>query len=157
MRCVENHDQPRIQRLAPDAARTRAWTAFAAFQPGAFLIYAGQESGTDHAPSLFERDPIDWASHPLQGFLARLGALKKEPALAAGGFHILSAEPAVQAAWLAPEDSLYGVFSVAGGSRRPSRSSCPTATTATCLRTHRSQCAAAPCRRQRMRRSCGCP
>ncbi len=114
MRCVENHDQLRIQRLAPDAVRARAWTAFAAFQPGAFLIYAGQESGSDHAPTLFERDPIDWAGHPLQGFLARLGALKKEPALMVGGFQILAAEPAVQAAWLAPDDSLYGVFSVAG-------------------------------------------
>ena len=116
MRCVENHDQPRIQRLAPDAARARAWTAFAAFQPGAFLIYAGQESGSDHAPTLFERDTIDWAGYPLQGLLGRLGALKKEPALMVGGFQILAAEPAIQAAWLAPEDSLYGVFSVAGGS-----------------------------------------
>jgi glycosidase len=114
MRCVENHDQPRIRSLVPDLDRVRAWTAFGAFQPGALLIYAGQESGSDHAPSLFEHDPIDWAGYPLQGFLARLGALKKRPALLDGAFHILAAEPAIQAAWLSPEDNLLGVFSVMG-------------------------------------------
>jgi glycosidase len=116
MRCVENHDQPRIQQLAPDAARARAWTAFAAFQAGAFLIHAGQESGSDHVPSLFEHDPVDWAGYPLQGFLERLGALKKEPALVRGEFHILAAEPAIQVAWVAPDGNLYGVFSVGGAS-----------------------------------------
>ena len=114
MRCVENHDQPRIQWLAAEPDRARAWTAFAAFQPGAFLIYAGQEAGTDHVPTLFEHDPVDWAGYPLQGFLARLGALKKVPALVGGAFHILAAEPAIQAAWLSPEGNLYGVFAVTG-------------------------------------------
>lgn len=114
MRCVENHDQPRIQWLAPDPERARAWTAFAAFQPGAFLIHAGQESGSDHVPSLFDHDPVDWAGYPLQGFLERLGALKKQPALVGGAFHILADEPGIQAAWLSPEGNLYGIFSVTG-------------------------------------------
>lgn len=114
MRCVENHDQVRIQALAPDAARARAWTAFAAFQPGALLLHAGQESGTDHWTSLFEHDPIDWAGYPLTDLLGRLARLKKEPALADGTFHLLAAAPAIEAAWLSPGGSLYGVFSVAG-------------------------------------------
>ncbi len=114
MRCVENHDNLRIQRLAPDPARAHAWTAFAAFQPGALLLYAGQESAAERTPSLFEDDPIDWAGHPLTDFLARLARLKKDPVLAEGGFHLLAAEPAIQAAWLAPRGTLYGVFSVAG-------------------------------------------
>ncbi|MFN8623464.1 MAG: alpha-amylase family glycosyl hydrolase, partial [Chloroflexota bacterium] len=110
MRAVENHDNPRIRWLAPDAGRARAWTAFAAFQPGAFLLYGGQESGLDHTPTLFERDPVDWNGYPESDRLSRLARLKKEPALLDGGFHLLAAEPAVQATWLHPDGALYGVF-----------------------------------------------
>lgn len=112
LRAVENHDNPRIRWLAPDAGRARAWTAFAAFQPGAFLVYAGQESGLDHTPTLFERDPIDWNGYPESDRLRRLARLKSEPALLRGGFHLIDDEPAIQAAWLSPEGSLYGVFAV---------------------------------------------
>jgi glycosidase len=38
MRCVENHDQARIMRLAPSRAQGMAWTAFQAFNKGSFLI-----------------------------------------------------------------------------------------------------------------------
>lgn len=112
MRCVENHDNLRIMKLAPSHAQALAWTAFAAFNAGAFLIYAGQEAGTDHTPSLFDVDKIDWSGYPLQDFLSKLAHLKKDPAQTEGQFLILKDEPAIQAAWRHPMQSLYGIFNV---------------------------------------------
>jgi glycosidase len=54
MHYAENHDQARIMALAPSRAQALAWTAFQAFNKGAFLIYAGQESAATHTPSLFD-------------------------------------------------------------------------------------------------------
>jgi hypothetical protein len=114
MRCVENHDQLRIMRLAPSRAQALAWTAFLAFHRGPFLVYAGQESAADHAPSLFELDPVSWGTYELAPFLARLAALKKDPAQVAGHLVFAADEPAIGAAWLHEGGSLYGVFNVAG-------------------------------------------
>lgn len=112
MRCVENHDQARIMRLAPGREQALAWTAFQAFNRGAFLIYAGQESGAAHTPSLFDRDPLAWGHYELAPFLTTLAGLKKDPALREGQFVLLAAEPALQAAWVHPTAGLYGVFNV---------------------------------------------
>ncbi len=115
MRCVENHDQPRIMRLAPDRDQALAWTAFQAFNQGAFLIYAGQESGAYHTPSLFDVDKVGWGTYSLQPFLTRLAQMKKDPAQIMGQFIILESEPLLQAVWFYPEgESLYGVFNPAG-------------------------------------------
>lgn len=114
MRCVENHDNPRIQRLAGDPALARAWTALTAFLPGALLLYAGQESAAHHTPTLFEVDPIAWGGYELSGFLGTLARLKKDPALD-GDFQLVAAEPAVQASWRTAEGGLYGVFAVGRG------------------------------------------
>jgi glycosidase len=110
LRCVENHDQPRILALAPSRAQALAWTAFAAFNQGAFLIYAGQEVGATHTPSLFEVDPVDWSGEDLGPFLRRLAHLKKDKAQLEGRFLLLESEPIVQAAWLHLQGSLYGLF-----------------------------------------------
>ena len=118
MRCVENHDQARIMALAPTRARALAWTAFAAFNRGAFLVYGGQESEAAHTPSLFDVDPVAWRDYPLQPFVARLAALKKDPAQVDGTFRLLAAEPAALAAWVHPGESLCGIFNVAGGTGR---------------------------------------
>ncbi len=118
MRCVENHDQVRIMRLAPTPAQARAWTALAAFERGAFLLYSGQESAAWRTPSLFEVDRVRWGTYELAPFLTRLARLKKDPAETDGGFLFLADAPAVQAAWLHPGGSLYGVFNVDG---RPGR------------------------------------
>ncbi len=112
MRCVENHDNPRIMRLAPSPAQALAWTALAAFNKGAFLIYAGQESAARHIPSHFDNDKIEWGNYSLQPFLTRLASLKKDPAQVSGKLILLEAEPAIQAAWDYPGASLYGVFNV---------------------------------------------
>lgn len=110
VRCVENHDQARIMALAPTRSQALAWTAFQAFNKGAFLIYAGQESAATHTPSLFDVDKIDWECYELQPFLSLLAHLKKDPAQMAGQFVLLNDAPAIQATWFLPGNSLYGVF-----------------------------------------------
>lgn len=110
MRCVENHDQIRITALAPGRAQALAWTAFQAFNKGALLLYAGQESGAMHTPSLFDVDRVAWGDYPLQPFLTRLAQLKKDPVQTEGRFVLLDADPAIQAAWTHPDGGLYGVF-----------------------------------------------
>lgn len=62
MRCLENHDQPRIRSLVASDAANANFTAFLYFLKGATLIYAGQEFSCTHLPSLFEREPIDRAA-----------------------------------------------------------------------------------------------
>lgn len=113
LRCVENHDQPRIMART-STNQALAWTALAAFNKGPFLIYAGQESAVLHTPSLFEREPVAWGDYALQPFLTRLAALKKEPALSEGNLYWLAADPAVLGLWQAAGEGLLGLFNVAG-------------------------------------------
>ena len=91
MRCVENHDNWRILKLAPSREKALAWTAFMAFCKGPFLIYAGQESEATQTPTLFDIDKVDWNGYPLQGYLTRLAQLKKDPAQVEGRFVISAA------------------------------------------------------------------
>ena len=114
MRCVENHDQPRIMRRAPNRAQALAWTAFQAFNEGAFLIYAGQESEETRTPDLFDIDKIRWGGYELQAYLTKLCRLKKDPVLVNGRFTLLTPEPAITALWQAENEGLYGVFNVSG-------------------------------------------
>lgn len=116
MRCVENHDQKRIAARVPDRARNQAWTAFAAFNKGALLIYGGQESENRHTPSLFESDKVAWGDYALQPFLTKLARLKKDAALTTGQFTLLASEPAILACWQTEAGGLLGVFNVAGSS-----------------------------------------
>lgn len=113
LRCVENHDQLRIQKLAPTPAQALAWTALAAFNKGPFFIYAGQESAAVNTPSLFERDKIVWGDFVLQPFLTRLAKLKKDQAQLKGELIFIAAESVLEAAWFNSADSLYGVFNAA--------------------------------------------
>ncbi|MCB9420663.1 MAG: alpha-amylase [Ardenticatenaceae bacterium] len=114
MRCVENHDQPRIMGRAPSRAQALAWTAFQAFNEGAFLIYAGQESASPHQPTLFDLDPIKWGDYGLQSFLTTLCRMKKDEVLVEGQFGLLTAVPAITAHWQTENEGLYGVFNVSG-------------------------------------------
>lgn len=114
LRCVENHDQARIMRLAPSRSQAMAWTAFQAFNKGPMLIYAGQESAAKHTPSLFEIDKVEWIDYSLQPFLTRLAKLKKDPAQIEGKFVVMQADPAIQAAWEYTGKSLYGIFNTSG-------------------------------------------
>lgn len=112
MHCVENHDQRRIMSLAPAREQALAWTAFEAFNAGAFLVYAGQESGATRTPSLFDPDPVQWGGYELQPWLTRLIALKREPAVVHGRFTVSVPAPLVVASWESESGCLLGVFNV---------------------------------------------
>ena len=114
MRCVENHDQVRIMKLAPTPQQALAWTAFMAFNRGPFFIYAGQESAAKHTPSLFDIDKVDWGTYELQDILTRFAKLKKHPVMANGQIYYHTVEPFLQASWFAGGNGLYGVFNVNG-------------------------------------------
>jgi len=114
MRCVENHDQLRIMKLARTPKQARAWTALTAFNKGAFFVYAGQESGADHRPTLFDIDKVAWEDYREMDFISRLMKLKKMEAMQQGLLVWTAAEPAVQAVWFNEDDSLFGVFNVNG-------------------------------------------
>lgn len=79
LRFLENHDQPRISSFVPEEERLINFTAMLYFLKGTTLLYAGQESGCDHLPSLFDRDPVNWnTGRDLTELLVKLGELKKE-------------------------------------------------------------------------------
>lgn len=78
LRCLENHDQPRIASFVRDARALRSYTAMLYFLKGTTLLYAGQEFVNDHLPSLFEREPIDRATgRDLSPLLRRLYDIKQ--------------------------------------------------------------------------------
>ena len=116
MRFVENHDNERIMATVKEPARALAWTAFQAFNKGAWLIYAGQESAAKHLPSLFEKEPIDWGDYPLADFHRRLAVIKKDPAVMLGELNWIRKEPAVSGLWYTPIGSLVGIFNFNGES-----------------------------------------
>ncbi len=116
MHCVENHDQTRIQKMAAGNKQALAWTAFQAFNDGAWLIYAGQEAGETHTPSLFDRDLVRWKGYPHQKFLTSLNTIKKHPIISGGRIILLSANPVIQAAWSSEKGVLLGLFNVKGRS-----------------------------------------
>ncbi len=112
LRYVENHDQERIMQTAPSREQALAWTAFCAFNSGAFLIYAGQESAAAHTPSLFDVDRVAWKDYEFSEFISTMARLKKDPAQVEGLFTITAAEPAITAIWEHPGNHLVGVFNV---------------------------------------------
>lgn len=59
LRCLENHDQPRICHFVTNENDLVNYTAFLYFLKGTTLIYAGQEFKNDLLPSLFDYDKID--------------------------------------------------------------------------------------------------
>ena len=68
MRCLENHDQPRLENF----------TAMLFFLKGATLLYAGQEFACTHRPSLFEQEvfPRD-TGRDLSPLLRKLAEVKR--------------------------------------------------------------------------------
>ncbi len=111
LRYVENHDNYRITRFARTPQAALAWTALMAFLPGPFMLYAGQESGADRWPELFERDPIAWDGYPLTDFFQRLTAVS---AARSGKWRVVATAPVVQLAWSDAAGGLLGLFDLDG-------------------------------------------
>ena len=78
LRCLENHDQPRIASVIRDEAALINYTAMLYFLKGTVLLYAGQEFEDAHLPSLFEQEPIHRdTGKDLSPLLRRLGEIRK--------------------------------------------------------------------------------
>jgi hypothetical protein len=94
------------------------WTAFAYFEKGLTLLYAGQETGDEKIPSLFERDPVDWSglNPKFSNFLATLATLKKEPIFRNGNYqvHHTSKAGVILATYQFKQQILYGIFNMEG-------------------------------------------
>ena len=116
LRFLENHDQLRAAAAIPAAAALLNWTAFLYFQKGMTLLYAGQERSCVHLPSLFEKDPVDWASGPDRADqLRRLYALKQHPLLTDSAYHVRALSGDILcAAHRGRERQLTGIFSLKG-------------------------------------------
>ncbi|MFN2303501.1 MAG: alpha-amylase family glycosyl hydrolase, partial [Anaerolineales bacterium] len=114
MRCTENHDNSRIMALASNKIAANAWTAFEIFNKGAFLIYAGQEAGEIHTPSLFDIDKVNWNDYPLQGWLSNLINIKKSEIFINGIQKFHASAPAIQVSWVDENECLYGIFNTSG-------------------------------------------
>ena len=117
MRCLENHDQPRICSLVPDQRELLNYTAMLYFMKGTTLLYAGQEFCEAHTPSLFEKDVIGRpAAGDISPLLQRLCRIKKE-SLAADDYFRAEAEDQLDIAVLHRENrraKKLGVFSLRG-------------------------------------------
>ena len=83
LRFLENHDQTRAAFLIPEYSALRNWTAFSFFQKGMAFIYAGQEYGVRHLPSLFDKDTVDFSDKDFNDvfapFIRRLADIKRDP------------------------------------------------------------------------------
>lgn len=78
MRCLENHDQPRICHYVKEKSDLENYTAFLYFLKGSTLIYAGQEFGCEETPSLFDKDVFPRNTGiDLSNLFAKLDTIKK--------------------------------------------------------------------------------
>lgn len=78
MRCLENHDQPRICSHITEETELENFTAMLYFLKGSTLLYAGQEFCCEHTPSLFEKEVFPRTGRDISSLLAKLNRMKKE-------------------------------------------------------------------------------
>ena len=115
LRCLENHDQPRIASLAADRGRLENLTAFQMFQRGMALVYAGQEWADVRTPSLFEKEVIDRETGTdLSPLIRRLAEIKKDELAARGSWELRTAEGLVYGRYRLGDRLLCGVFCLEG-------------------------------------------
>ncbi|WP_026499512.1 alpha-amylase family glycosyl hydrolase [Butyrivibrio sp. WCD2001] len=113
---LENHDQTRAHFLIPDEKALRNFTAFLFFQKGIPFIYAGQEFGASHLPSLFDKDTISLRPEDgidMTDFIRTLSFIKKDAIFADGIFECKASENDTVVATLTHgEKKAVGVFAL---------------------------------------------
>ena len=78
LRYLENHDTDRFAGRVDDMASLRNFTALIYFLKGTTLIYGGQEVASQHRPSLFDPDKVEWnTGTDISGYITLLSSLKK--------------------------------------------------------------------------------
>lgn len=125
LRFIGNHDFERPAALFKDRGVLEAWTAFTFFNKGAALIYMGDETLTDHRPSLFEKEPVDWsrtdAAHV--ELIRMLAAMKKYRYFTESNFFEViedDDEDCIVAFHELGGKRLYGIFNVGRGRQEAS-------------------------------------
>lgn len=118
LRFLENHDQTRAKFLIPDMRALKNWTAFLYFQKGMTLIYAGQENGVEHLPSLFDRDVIEWNTdneRRLSDLMRRLSEIKRDPIFANSAYEVKAvSDKFIVATHTKCKEKIIGIFSLKG-------------------------------------------
>ena len=115
MRCLENHDQPRIAFYVRNTDALENFTAFLYFLKGTTLLYGGQEFCCTEIPSLFDKDvfPRD-TEKDISHWFPKLNRMKKE-LLSAEDAIVCSADDAWDIAILERNDTVtrkIGIFSL---------------------------------------------
>lgn len=80
VRTLENHDQPRIASYTDSEHLHRNLLAYSFFTCGPAFIYAGEEVGCTHEPSLFDKDTVDFDqphAAEVTAFIRKLTSLKR--------------------------------------------------------------------------------
>lgn len=121
LRFIGNHDFDRPAFLFKNRGVLEAWTAFTFFNNGSTLVYMGDETLTDHRPSLFEKEPIDWsktdASHV--ELIKKLARMKKSRFFTESTFYEIvesDDEDNIVAYYELGSKRLYGIFNIGAGS-----------------------------------------
>lgn len=117
LRCLENHDNPRLKSFIEDEDSIINFTAFNYFLKGTTLVYAGQETENVNCPSLFEYDKVDWdTGKDLSSLMRKLYDIKKDEIFAKGVFELkaFDKEETVVGAYRMGERVVVGIFSLKG-------------------------------------------
>ncbi len=118
LRFLENHDQTRAAFLFPDPVSLRNMTAFSFFQKGTAFIYAGQEFGASHLPTLFDRDTVRMSPDSgidLSDLIKKLSEIKKDPLFKNSIYEVLAyPDDILVAKHSSGSKTAIGVFSVKG-------------------------------------------
>ena len=80
VRALENHDQVRLASYGKGTSIHYNLLAYSFFTKGPAFLYAGEEIGLTHRPSLFDEDKLNWeeeGGEPIFTFVKKLISLKK--------------------------------------------------------------------------------
>ena len=115
LRCLENHDIPRVKTYIDDLDALKNVTAFNYFQKGTPLVHAGQEVADDNCPSLFEYDKVNWNTGiDISDLMARLYVAKKDELFATGIYNLKAFDECntVVGTYEKGDSKITGVFSM---------------------------------------------
>lgn len=124
---LENHDRVRAAQTLQNDRVLYVWTAVYCTLKGMNLIYAGEEKGVRHQPSLFDPDPVDWNAPDntdLTDLYARMHQIRQDPvftdstctvtALSQNTLAVVHTQNADRTGSGADEHILAGIFNVSG-------------------------------------------
>lgn len=117
MRCLENHDRPRIKSLVQGENVLENFTAFLYFQKGITLIYGGQEFENKHTPSLFDKDEIKRNNNlSMSKLMKKLSEIKRNEVFAKGIYKLTSYKENVIGYYKQSDKTIIGIFNLKGKS-----------------------------------------